>query len=516
MVSREIRAEILRLYHAEGWAIGTIALYFQIHHSVVERVLREEGVQKPRKTRPRKVDPFLPLILEKLKHYPRLPASVLFRLCRKKGYKGSERQFRHWVNQMRPRRAAEAYLRLRTLPGEQAQADWGHFGEIPVEGGARKLYAFVLVLSYSRAIFLRFFPTVETMAFLRGHHEAFSFFGGVPYTILYDNLKSCVLERKGDAIRYHPLMMEFSAHCRYKPVPVGKGRGNEKGRVERAIRYIRSSFFMGRKWKDLADLNAQALEWCRGDAMERTWPEDKDLTVGEAFEKEKEKLLPLPETPFPLFERKEVSVGKTPYVRFDRNDYSVPHDRVRRTLVVWATEEEVRIMDGEEEVARHKRCWGKGRQIEDPAHIEDLVHWKRRARKGRGMDRLYRAAPSSRELLALLAERGQNLGAATRSLLKLLEREGAQALEEAIQEALKAGTPHPTSVAFLLERKRRESSEKPILPVQLPDDPKVRDLTVNHPPLEVYDEIQNAEDPEEEEEKENSAGEEREEGEQDG
>lgn len=202
------------------------------------------------------------------------------------------------------------------------------------------------------------------------------------------------------------MMAEFSAHYHYKPVPVGVRRGNEKGRVERAILYIRSSFLLGRKWRDL--------------------PEERDLTVGEVFGREKEKDLSLPGIPFPLAEGKEGSGGKTTYVRFEGKDSSVPHDRVRRTLVVWATEEVIRIIDGKEEDARHKRCWGKGKQIENPAHIEDLVQWKKKTRKGRGLDRLYRAAPSSRELLTLLGERGQNLGAATKQVLRLLEREGAQ------------------------------------------------------------------------------------------
>ncbi len=494
MISKETRSEILRLYHAEGWSPGTIARHLHLHHSVVERVIRKEGIPRPIKRRPLLVDPFLPMIKERLEEYPKLAASVLYRMCRARGYQGSERQLRHWVSRIRPRRSAEAYLRLRTLPGEQAQVDWGYFGEIQVDGASRKLYAFVMVLSYSRAIYLRFFLAMKTEDFLRGHERAFLFFEGVPRFILYDNLKSCVLERRGVAIRYHPLMLEFSGHYRYKPVPVGVRRGNEKGRVERAIRYIRSSFFMGRKWKNLSDLNAQALEWCKGEVLERPWPEDRSRTVGEVFHHEKEKLLPLPENPFPLMERKEVSVGKVPYVRFDRNDYSVPHDRVRRILVVWADEDEVRILDGEEEVARHKRSWGKGEILEDPAHIEDLCRWKRKAKKGRGIDRLSRAAPSSRELLARLAERGRNLGAATSRLLRLLEEEGSQALEEAICEALAAGTPDPSSVAFLLERRRKERSEPPSIPVRLPDDPKIRDLTVKHPPLETYDQIQQPQD----------------------
>jgi hypothetical protein len=122
-----------------------------------------------------------------------------------------------------------------------------------------------------------------------------------------------------------------------------------------------------------------------------------------------------------VHERREVVVGKTPYVRFDRNDYSVPPDCVHRTLSVVATPEEVRILDGAEEVARHVRSYDAGAQIENPAHIEALVAAKRAARRHRGMDRLAHAAPSSRALLERLAERGANLGTSTARLLRLLD-----------------------------------------------------------------------------------------------
>jgi hypothetical protein len=178
--------------------------------------------------------------------------------------------------------------------------------------------------------------------------------------------------------------------------------------VERAIRFVRDSFFMARKWKDLEDLNRQAEEWCRGRAMERPWPEDHSLTVKDALELEKGKLLPLPGNPFPVEDRQEVKVGKTPYVRFDLNDYSVPHTLARKTLVASATVEAVRILDGTEVVARHTRCFNKGQVIEDPKHIEGLAEEKRKARKERASTAQC-AAPPSEDLL-LRPPSGENLG----------------------------------------------------------------------------------------------------------
>jgi hypothetical protein len=119
--------------------------------------------------------------------------------------------------------------------------------------------AFVMVLSHSRQIFLRFFPDARMENFLRGHVAAFTAWNGVPRVLLYDNLKSAVLERRGEAIRFHPTLLGFAGHYRYEPRPVAIGRGNEKGRVERAIRYVRDAFFAARSFTGLDDLNAQSL-----------------------------------------------------------------------------------------------------------------------------------------------------------------------------------------------------------------------------------------------------------------
>ena len=149
--------------------------------------------------------------------------------------------------------------------------------------------------------------------------------------LLYDNLKSAVLERRDDAVRFNPTLIAFAGHYRFEPRPVAVARGNEKGRVERSIRYIRDSFFAARRFKDLGDLNAQADAWRLGLASDRLCP-GSDISVREAFTREAASLLPLPHNPFPWPAQVAVAIGKTPYARFDLNDYSVPHAHVRRTL----------------------------------------------------------------------------------------------------------------------------------------------------------------------------------------
>ncbi len=493
MIAADIEAEILRLHHAERWPIGTIARQLSLHHSTVRRVLAQAGIAAGRQSARRSMaDPYLDFITQTLERYPRLSAARLFAMVQGRGYAGGPDHFRSVVARMRPRRPAEAYLRLRTLPGEQAQVDWGHFGKITVGRAERPLMAFVMVLGYSRHVFLHFFAAAAMAEFLRGHVLAFEYFGGVARTLLYDNLKSAVLERRADLVRFNPALLELASHYRFAPRPCAPARGNEKGRVERAIGFIRTAFFAARGFTDLADLNRQAHAWTTGPAAERRWPEGREKSVAEAFAEEKPRLLALPDDAFPAEQRVEVHVAKTPYVRFDRNDYSVPHRYVRTTLVVMATCERVRVLAGAEVVATHERSLDRDRQIEDPAHVADLVDYKRQASRHRGIDRLYHAVPSTRALFAELATRQANFGAATTALVRLLDSYGAAELETAVAEAIEHGAPHVGAVRQILDHRRCEKGRPPALGAQITSDPRVRDLVVRPHDLASYDRIDHA------------------------
>ena len=491
----DIEAQILRYYHAEKWTIGTIAAQLHVHHGVVTRVLAQAGLPRSgRPSRRSKADPYLPFIRQTLEKFPKLTASRLYAMVRERGYRGGPDHFRHVIACHRPRPKAEAYLRLRSLPGEQSQVDWGHFGYMDIGRARRPLMAFVMVLSHSRQIFLRFFLDARMENFLRGHVAAFQAFSGVPRVVLYDNLKSAVLERRGDAIRFHPTLLGFAGHYRYEPRPVAVARGNEKGRVERAIRYVRDSFFAARSFTDLDDLNAQAEAWCNGVAADRRCPAEPERTVREVFAEEAAHLMKLPDNPAPLLECVEVRVGKTPYVRFDRNDYSVPHTHVRRTLTVLADPHEVRVVDGAHVLACHRRSYDKGAQIEDAAHIQALVDRKRAARQHRATDRLTQAAPAAKDLLVRAAERGANLGAITVGLQRLLDRYGAAELQAAILEALARDVPHSNAVRLALERRRAQRGEAPPVAIAMPAHVQARDVPVRPHALETYDRLKDLPD----------------------
>jgi transposase len=489
-LDRETEAEVLRLFYAEKWRAGTIATQLGIHGSTVRRVLTNNGVSNELlRIRPSKVDPYLPFIRSTLEKYPKLTAVRLFEMVNQRGFTGSPSHFRHMVGRHRPRPAAEPFMRTSTLPGEQAQCDWAHFGKVEIGGTQRRLLAFVMVMSWSRHVFLRFYVGDAMPNFLRGHVDAFSFFGAVPREILYDNLKSAVLERVGSAIRFNPQLLALAGYYRFGPVPVAVAKGNQKGRVERAIRYIRSSFFAAREWADLADLNNQATSWSMNTAGSRRCREQEELTVLQAFEKEKPALIVLPDNPYPAAERKEVKVGKTPYVRFDLNDYSVPHRFVRRSLTVLATPETVKILNGIEEVACHARNFGKGCQTEEAKHVEELANFKEAGRKHRAIDQLRHAAPAAKRLLKEAAERGHGLGRLTQQLTHLLNLYGPVELDAAINLALEADSPHAAAVEQVLEKRRSDRNLPPPVVLQFSVHEQINRMTVVPRSLDIYDSL---------------------------
>lgn len=498
MISQEIAAEIRRLFEVEGWRRHTIARHLGLHHGTVDRALRRVGAFSEVQARRRSsaLDPYVPFLRATLERYPRLPASTLWEMARRRGYPGGQSTLRHRIAQLglRPRVAPEAFLTLRTLPGEQAQVDWAHFGQRQVPGGKRRLMAFLMVLSYSRRIFLRFFYGARLPNFLAGHIQAFAFFGGVPRTLLYDNLKSAVLERRGMAIRFHPQLSALADHYGFQPRPTAPYRGHEKGRVERAIRYLRSSFFPLRAHWPLAALNRAALAWSRGIASERPWPQNRRRSVEQAYREELGHLLRLPADPFACHEHVTVKIRRSPYLHFDGNRYSVPHDRVARPLDLVAELSRIRIFDRGERIATHPRSWGKGQTLEDPGHINALWQAKRKARDHRGQDRLSRAVPRSEEILVALAQRQRHLTSAVQNLLWMLDAYGRDELAAAVDEALESGSPHPEAVRLILDRRTRARREPPPLSLRLPEDPRVRDLSVLPHPLADYDPQDDPED----------------------
>jgi transposase len=500
MISDELRAEIQRLYEVEKWPIGTIARQLCVHHQTVRRALGRAVL--PTWTRRSKLDPYKPFIVEVLERHPRLRATRVFDMIRERGYPGGVGQVRRFVAHVRPKPRHAAYLRLRTLPGEQGQVDWANFGFMQVGRAKRRLSCFLIVLSWSRAMYARFFLDQQGDAFRRGHVEAFEEFGGAPRELLYDNLKSVVLERIGDHIRFHPRVLELAGHYHFAPKPCAPYRGNEKGKVERVIQYLRHSFFAARSYRDLDDLNEQLARWIAEIAHRRPVPGDPDKRIiADALAEERERLLRLPEHPLDCNEVLTRRSGKTPYIRFDLNDYSIPHDRVGQPLVITASHERVWLSTPTgERVAEHRRCWSRDEQIEDEAHLVALAREKRKARELTGRDRLRNRCAAADDFIAALASRNVTLGWHTRRLLDLLDRYGAEDLDAALRDCLARNAVSAGSVAHVLDQQARRRGLAPTLPVVLPDDERVRELDVEPHDLAEYDDLAERKDDEHDDE----------------
>jgi transposase len=410
-------------------------------------------------------------------------------MARDRGYNGSVVQFRRAVARLRPQ-IREPFLRLEAFPGEQAQADWAHFGHVQVGRARRALSCFVMTLSYSRALYLEFFFDQTTENFLRGHVNAFETWGGAPRVVLYDNLKSAVLERRGSQILFNPRLIELTAHYHFTARPCQVRAGNQKGRVERAIRYVRDSFWAGRSFTTLAECNRQAWLWRDHVAHQRRWPGEDSRTVEQVFADEQLRLIPLPVHRFNTDRLETVCSRKSIYIHFDLNDYSIPPEAVGRPLTLIASDVSVRLLDGAREIASHPRTYDRGQQALDPRHREAVLALKRKAYHSTPSGRLETAVPESKTLLDLAFAAGESAGAQTAQLLKLLDEYGPSTLRRAILEALHHHTPRAASVAFLL---RRQPPRRRVV-LDLSRHPEAQSIDIRPHRLETYDELARPED----------------------
>lgn len=487
----ETVTRIRRLHFAEHWKVGTIAAQLGVHHEAVRHAIGLQGAGESvgaRVVRESMVQQWLPFIRETLEQYPTLTATRVHEMVKARGYAGSVMHLRRYVRVLRPKARSEAFFRVETLPGEEAQVDWGLFGKVKVGNASRSLCCFVMVLSYSRAVYARFALDMSMESFLRGHVAAFEELGGVPRAILYDNLKSVVLERNGDAVRFHPRLLELAGHYHFAPKPCAPYRGNEKGKVERTIRYLRDSFFAARRFVDVADLNAQLARWLNETAMQRPWPgAPNGKRVHEMLGEERATLLPLPAVPAVTDRVLAVASGKTPYIRFDGNDYSLPPRLLKKPLTLVAGEDTVRLLDGTEEVALHARSYDKGVRVESRAHLDALAVEKRRGADLRTRDVLRTALKQAPAFLEALVTRTSSLGHDVSRLLQLLERYGARELDLALEEALAKGAVSVASVAHLLDARARRRKQPPPLGVVVPE--SVRHLRVTPHSLSDYDSL---------------------------
>ena len=474
MIGRDLEAEVRRLFFTEHWKVGTISAQLGIHRDAVMRAIGHLGPQPKSGPMPSVLDDFKPVVTETLGRYPTLRATRIYDMLVDRGYTGSLRTLRRYVRQVRPRPSKEVFLRIETVAGEQAQIDWGHVGKLPVPGGERALWVFVMVLSYSRAIFAELVVDLTVHSLLRSLCRAAEHFGGMSRQWLFDNAKTVVLQRHGDAIRFHPDLLSLCATLHVSPRLCGVRKPEQKGSVERAIRYLKERFFAARTIHSIDQGNAQLLAFIDEVTMDRPHPVQRSLSVAEVFEQEKPRLLPLPGAMPSVDLVRPVSVDKTATVRFDKNRYSVPPQQASKSLTLAASDTCVRLLDGTAVIAVHDRCWGTHQDVEDPNHRAELLKHKRAARDSKGRDRLRAQVPHIDELIARWVDDGKNIGSLVVRTLSLLDLYGPTILAAATDELLQRGGSDYGALSILCEKRR--GTKPVVLPLPLADHVRDRDV----------------------------------------
>jgi transposase len=318
---------------------------------------------KPRPPKPKIIAPFCNYIRGRLDRYPELTAVRLLAEIKELGYQGRYTAVKDCVRLTRPKAPLEIELRFETRPGEQAQVDFATF-----KTSFGKVYVLLVVLSWSRYLWGRFFFHQDQLTVLGGLHRAFVAFGGVPKTLLFDRMKTAVADSAADGgAIFNEEMLRFAAHYGLKPTACRPYRAKTKGKVERTVSYLRQSFFYGRNFRDLEDLNCQLELWLKETANTRIHGTTGDIP-GVRLKQERAQLAPLPVdgyTPRVSLGRK---ISHDGYISYNGNDYSVPEGLRQPEVTVTATLNEVRLYQNESLIAVHPRLEGKGNHHLDPGH----------------------------------------------------------------------------------------------------------------------------------------------------
>jgi transposase len=385
-----------------GWSLSDIARHTAHDRKTVRRVLAKPllPAAKPRKVRKRKLDPYSEYLRKRMDEGV-WNAHKLYGEIRTRGYAGSETQVRGWMHPLRTARAAQATVRFETEPGQQAQVDWGHFGTIQHHGRQMRLYAFVMTLGWSRAMYVEFTTSADEAAFVRCHLNAFRYLGGVPREIVHDNLKTAVLGRDAaGTIHWNPRYLDLS-HCYgFSPRACQPYRAQTKGKVESGVKYVRGNFFVGLTYVDLADLNAQALVWLDTVANVRVHGTTREVPFDRL---PLEGLQPLPERC--AFDTSRIAYRQSSrdcLVSYAGNYYSVPAAYVSQQLLVKETADgDVLIFSPRgDEIARHLLATGRNQRVVVPKHYAGLRAASQRPQRAGAVQVAAQSAPLAEWLVA--------------------------------------------------------------------------------------------------------------------
>lgn len=460
---------------ANHLSAGQLAQSLGLDVKTVRHWISRPYTPRMRVPRSSKLDPFKGQIVGWLDAHP-LTAQQVFQRLKDAGYSGGISIVKDYVHTIRPRRR-EAFLTLAFAPGEAAQVDWGEYGTIAVGNTRRRLSFFVMVLAWSRQMYVEFFLSQSMEQFLAAHVNAFRALG-VPQKVMVDNLRCAVLRHvRGGPVEFNPRYLDFARHYGFEPVACAPAKGNEKGRVERGVGYVKKNFLNGLELPEFAALNPAVQVWLESVANVRLHRETQRRPV-DLWREELAHLQAVNARPFDVGRVLSLRANRQFRVTLDTNRYSVPARCAGQAVTLKAYPDRVCLYQGETLIARHTRSWGRHQDIEDPDHPKALIAQRRHARDSQVMKRFLALSPVAVTYHAGLLERRGHAIAHVRKIVALADIHGDEAVVRAMTDALAFEAFSSEYVAHLIQARTRQLPEpsplvlmrrQDVLEIELPD-----------------------------------------------
>lgn len=485
MIDYETFTRIKHLHDNMGLGASQIAHDLGLDQRTVIGWLEEKRFRARNPTiRPSKLDTFKDSIVRMLESYPSYTARQIFQRLLGDGFDGSYQVVKRFVRKVRPSRKS-AYLTLAFAPGECAQVDWGSYGSIRVGDTQRRLSFFVMVLCFSRQMYVEFTVSQTMEHFLACHANAFAAFGGVPAKIMVDNLKSAVLRRVlGNALVLNPKYLDFARHYGFDIAPCGVRKPNEKGRVENAVGYVKKNLLAGAELPDFSALAPAVKLWLNTVANVRIHGETKKKPV-EMLSTEQPHLLPLPANLYDIATVSQVRASSQFRVTLDANRYSVPARFAGLRLTMKTYPDRLCLYHENSLIARHARSYGRNLDFEDPDHPKELIVQRRKAEDQKLFLRFLALSPRAIDYFRELDARHLNAKHHVRKIVALADIHGHDAVTRAMDDALILHAVGSDYIANIVDCRARKLPEPG--PLHLTRRSDLLDLRVQEPDLSIYD-----------------------------
>lgn len=482
MIDRHTVFHIHRL-HNEGLSKKKIAATLHIDRKTVRKFLNDPDPKRPPIKRASKLDPFKAQIDKFLAIDPMASATVILQRITSRGYDGGITILKDYLRTLRGNfKKKEPFIRFESLPGEQCQMDWGHFGSIAYGDTNRKLYCLAIIECYSRLLYLEFTHSQRQETLHRGMLNAFRFFKGTTKQLVTDNMLTAVTERVGSLIRFNEAFLDFLRPFAIVPRACNPQSPHEKGKVEKgAIHYIRHNFWPLRSFTDLRDLQSQADHWRDTVANVRTHGTTGQRPI-DRFQPQA--LRPLPEFLPDCRDTAPAKVYSDFSVRFDANTYTVPPWAIGKQVIVKADHHTLTIYLRAKAIATHTRSYKRKERIELPAHKEAALRQKRKLWRSEQVQAFISLGEEAKTYLERLSATHQPLKKNLEKLLALKDQYGPYALIEAIKRATIHNAYGAHYIENILYQQMTPKTHHP--PVKLKDE-KLNRIRLEQPSLAEYD-----------------------------